>query len=464
MSKPRVVIPIVVQFSVRYALRTGLLEQMGRFAQPIVLLRWEDSKLQQEMEAIGVEVYQLPQIEFRPGYTRIKRQVDMWHRKQLRSPSTAIDAYRMKLLTPRTLRMRARDAFYRLNLKLPHKTQMLLKKEEKALQEHTNIGVFDALLQSIRADAVFSLTPYFAHEQLLLRAAEQRGIPLCTSIISFDNLTTRGWIPVVFDAYFLWNHYNADELLRGYPEALSSRIEIVGAPQFDFYWDPSYIWDEATWRARLHLPADRPVLLFGAGHYLIVPHEPHWLQQLDDAVEAGTIPEKPIILFRRHPNDPLERWVPVLERAKHVVYDDPWKNGPTNLALTNIYREDIEKLASTLAHSQVHINASSTMTVDGAIFDRPQIGPAYDDQPGRRYDRITKDLYLREHYLPITNSGGLTVVSSRDEMIGAVRSAIRNPAHGTEGRNRIVHEICTYDDGLCTDRVSRAIKAFLTRT
>lgn len=461
MSKPRVVLPMVIQFSVRYAVRTGLLERMSEYAQPIVLLRWPDAELTAELERAGVEVHALPPAEYGVGYSRIKRQLDIWHLKRLQSPSTAIDARRLKRLAPPTARSRLRDAFYGINLALPGKPAQLLAKAQKALGQHTNIRVFDALLTSLRADAVLSLTPYFQHEQLLLYAAKQRELPLCASIISFDNVTTRGWIPVIFDAYFLWNRYNEAELRRAYPEAADSTVEIVGAPQFDFYWDSSYLWDESRWRQQLGLPPGRPVILFGAGHYLIVPHEPHWLQQLDDAIQSGEIPGRPLILFRRHPNDPLERWLPVLNRASHIVADEPWASGHANPALTNIRRVDIEKLASTLAYSQVHINASSTMTVDGAIFDRPQIGPTYDDRPRRPYDQLTKELYLREHYLPITNSGGLEMVDGRDEMVAAVRSALDKREQFKDGRKHIVREICSYDDGQCTDRLNRCLRSFV---
>jgi hypothetical protein len=461
MSKPRIVIPFSVQFTTRYVVQTGLLERIAEYAQPVVLCRWDDTTLKQEVEAAGGEYHQLPRVELQTGYTRVKRQLDMWHLQRLQSPTTAIDARRNALIQGRNARQRFRDAFYRLNLALPGKPARLRERMQVAIRKYTNIEVFDTLLTTLNTDVVFSLTPYFHHEQLLLYAASQRELPLYTSIISFDNLTTRGLIPVIFDAYLVWNSYNEAELRRIYPEAHDRPVKVVGAPQFDFYWDSSYVWDEVQWRKLLKLPPDRPVILFGAGHFSIVPNEPDWLEQIDDAIEAKRIPGNPIILFRRHPNDPLDRWRSVLGRARHVVYDEPWLMGDRDQALTSIRRQDIEKLTSTLAHSVVHINASSTMTVDGAILDRPQIGPAYDDRPGGRYDRVVKELYLREHYLPITKSGGLAIVNSREEMLEAIRVAFDDPIGDTAGRKRMVREICTFDDGKCTERVSEALRAFL---
>ena len=101
------------------------------------------------------------------------------------------------------------------------------------------------------------------------------------------------------------------------------------------------------------------------------------------------------------------------------------------------------------------------MTVDGSIFDRPQIGPAYDDNPGKKYDRTARELYYQEHYLPITHSGGLDIVRNRRALIEALGSALEQPERLAEGRKRIVKEICTFDDGQSTGRVAAEVLSFL---
>jgi hypothetical protein len=128
----------------------------------------------------------------------------------------------------------------------------------------------------------------------------------------------------------------------------------------------------------------------------------------------------------------------------------------------NVRRADIERLVSSLYHSKVHINTSSTMSVDGAIFDRPQVGPAYDDRPARKFDRVTRELYLREHYLPITNSGGLTLAHDRDEFIAAVRDGLLHPETQQQGRKKMTQEICTFADGKSTQRVAGELKRFIS--
>lgn len=464
-GKKRLVIPITLQFGIRYYLRSGLLEQLEDAIQPLILLAWSDSQLEEEFRSISAEVYHLPKQQWGSDYRRIRNWLDIWHRSMLQSPSTAIDERRWLIDMPLRNKVirKTRQALVRASLVVPRNAERLLESEQRVLLEDSNYAEFEKLIRSLKADALLSLAPFHRDEEMLVRAAHNSGLPMCTAIHSFDNLTTRGWIPPVFDTYLVWNSYNAGELSRIYPSTRNNRVEIVGTPQFDFYLDPGYLWPREKWLQELSLPCERPLILFGGGPPEIVPHEPFILQQIDNAVENEEIRGNPVILFRRHPVDRIERWKPVIDSSRHIICDDPWLPGESIMHF-NIRRTDMERLVSTLYHTQVHVNTSSTMTVDGAFFDKPQIGPAYDDCPGQRYDRTTKELYLREHYLPITNSGGLTVANSREELIMAINEGLENPQNQQEGRRKIIREICTFDDGSSTRRVEEAIRRFVNES
>lgn len=460
--KPRILIPITVQFSVRYLVRTGLLNLIREYARPVIVLGWKDHVLSRELEMLGIDVYQLPSKQIGVQYSRLLAQLTQWHLLRINTPTTAIDRRRTQKMMPLTflkLRKNLRDALYYLIMQFPPYVNYLLARQKLMIWQDTNLCEYLDLVKQIMPDVVFCLTPYFIEEEFLLRAAQELEIPLCTAILSFDNLTTRPYIPVRFEKYLLWNKYNEAELHRIYPESASKSVEIVGAPQFDFYYDASYVWREEAWRSELGLPPSRPVILFGSASAIIAPQEEQWLLDIDRAIDQDKIINRPIVLLRRHPNEPAERWDWLRGRTKNVFFDEPWQGGSDVMGKTNVTRRDIEKLASTLYHSAVHINASSTMTVDGSIFDRPQIGPAYDNR--KKYHRVAYEIYLREHYLPITKSGGLEIVRSRNELIQAVNNAFQYPGRLSENRKTLVREICTYSDGLCTDRVNQALKAFV---
>jgi CDP-glycerol glycerophosphotransferase (TagB/SpsB family) len=453
-----------IQFSVRYILRTGLLDRLREVAEPVILLGWRDDELEGELKKAGVEVHTLIERRMGKRYDRIRSWINVLHKKRLATSSETVWERRADLERSAygRLRRRARKKVFHTAFSIPGSSEWLHRRERELWQTDTNVKEVRAQIDQLRPDAAFSLTPFLPNEEMALRVCEERGMPLCTSILSFDNITTRGWWAVRFDRYMVWNHYNAAELRRSYPEISASDIEIVGAPQFDFYWNPAFCWTEAEWRRQLSLPPDRPVILFAGGYFFCAPHEPRFLQQIDEAIDRGEIPENPVILFRNHPIDPIERWLPILKQAKHIVYDDPFPKGRIR-GHSNMPARDIQKLASCLLHSRVHVNIASTMAVDGAIFDRPQIAPAYDDTQSRKYEQTSRDLYSQEHYLPITRSGGLEIVHSKDELVQAVRSALEDPSRLAEERKRLVREICTFDDGRATDRVARAVRSFLTQ-
>lgn len=463
MTPPRLLITLSINFGIRYLVRTGLLAKIAHFATPVIAMTWEDAELRAELEQIGAEVHLMPEPRYGRYYTRVRREADTWHKwLQLRSPSTSIDERRALIDLPLRAQVirRARTANHLLKLTLPGAVERMLATERILLERDSNIAEFDHFLLKLRPDAAMSITPFHRQEELLLRAAERQRVPLCAAMHSFDNLTTRGWIPITFNLYLLWNRYNEAELRRAYPNAVKSRVIITGPPQFDFYGDKSYIWEEAEWRRRLKLPQGRPVILYGGGTKAIVPHEPQFLAQIDDAITVRAIPDQPIILFRRHPLDPIDRWMSVLRHAQNVVRDEPWATAET-LKFANMHAGDIAKQVSTLYHSQIHISVSSTMTLDGAFFDRPQIGPAYDDAPNKKYDRICRELYQREHYLPITNSGGIEIVKNREEMIEAFRQAHFLSKKQEVARAHMLRDMCSYTDAQCTNRIARSIFHFL---
>jgi hypothetical protein len=463
MSKPRLLVPMSLQFSVRYLLRTGLLSEINEFAQPVLLLGWKDEALARELGQQGCEVHSLPKGYWGVDYERARATVNLRHEKLRNSPSTEIRKRRQNLDRPLGLRVRRklRHTLDSMVLATPGGSARVQRRETELFWTDTNARAIERQLRGLKIDAVFSITPFLTDEEMTVRVLAEYGVPSTTAILSFDNLTTRPWIPITFDLYLLWNCHNARQLRNGYPQTAERGVKIIGSPQFDFYWKPEYLWDEKDWRGRLALPSDRPILLFAGGYFTCAPHEPQFLGQLDDAIEANEIPGKPVILFRRHPVDPMERWQKVLQRARHVVVDNPWQLGAKVLGHTNIGVDDICKLASTLYYSGVHVNVASTMTVDGAIFDKYQVGPAYDDSPSRKYNRAALECYHQEHFLPIAQSGGIDIARTRQNLIRAVRSGFTNPQQMREGRRRIVQEICTFDDGRCASRVASAVREFI---
>jgi hypothetical protein len=149
----------------------------------------------------------------------------------------------------------------------------------------------------------------------------------------------------------------------------------------------------------------------------------------------------------------------MIGNSPNVFFDSSW-TGKDEIHSADITKNDIKKLCSTLAYTDVHINLCSTMTVDGSAFNKPQIGPAYDEiNPSKEF--LLQQMYQQEHFLPIMETGGLLLATSKKSMIEYVNKALLNPGLYNKKCRIILENIITYTDGKSTDRVASVIKNFL---
>jgi len=461
-DRPRVLVAVTYGFSVRYTVPTGLLDRLGEHCTPVVGLGWDDAELAGSLRAAGHEVVRLPDARLEPGYRALRKRLQVLQHHRLRSPTTRIErAYREQDYDGRT-RVAATVRRWRdlWSVTRPGGATAAESVEPEAVRSGTNVAEFADALRSADVELVLSLTPYHDQDALLLWAARWAGTPSLTSVISFDNTTARERIAVRSERIVVWNRHNVDELHRGYPELGDEQVGVIGAPQFDLHHRPELVVDEAEWRSRLGIPADRPVVLYGAGPGFLVPGEAALVRLLDEGVDTGRIPGEPFLLVRRHPGDPAEPWRALSSELRHGRVVDPWAAG------SNPFRgwpthDDLVDQMSSFAHAAVHVNVSSSMTLDGAVFDRPQVGPRFVPGADVRAARQVRQLYDREHWWPITASGGLATADTPDELFAAVADGLTDPAARADGRRRMTEDLLTFTDGASTDRLIDEVRAGL---
>src|SRR5579883_942044 len=189
MSKPRVIIPISLQFSVRYLLRTGLLERMTQFCEPVIVLAWSDAALEKELAQVG-EVHSMIRSQWGARYERVRGVINEWHKRQFRSPSAAIRERRANLERSLRDRLHRRAQLWGRNLisMWPGAMSSIRREELRLLWNDTNVREIQRQIEALRADAVFCLTPFIPDEEALVRGASLASMPTCTAILSFDNL------------------------------------------------------------------------------------------------------------------------------------------------------------------------------------------------------------------------------------------------------------------------------------
>src|SRR3569623_2390928 len=152
MSKPRLLVPLTIQFSGRYLLRTGLLARLAEETTPVVLLGWNDAELRGEIERAGAEVHDIPSTRYGADYIAARRLIDTWHFTRLRSPTTELARRRENLpLSPRLRLIKAlRELRNRVYLNVPGYARRLHAREPAMLRSDTNFDAHNHLMHQLR--------------------------------------------------------------------------------------------------------------------------------------------------------------------------------------------------------------------------------------------------------------------------------------------------------------------------
>lgn len=454
--KKRIIVPIVGQGSIIHIIRTGMLEKMRSFCEPVVIMLWHQEDLAEELKNMGVEVHIMPPYQVSNTYKSLRLKINYWYLYfRLKTPGTVIQKKYASKFRPakNVLKKKVKETLLWLRLKTnPNYIHSLIRQENDLLLIESTYRSYYNFVTQLNANGIFTVTPFLHEVELVARILKTQGGCLVASIHSFDNVTKRGWPAIFFDRYFVWNKYNKAELERintGFKK--QDVITIAGAPQFDFHYKKDFCWTREVWLQKLGLPANKKIILYAGGSANLYPNEPQYLQDIVKAFESGQIKADAIILFRCHPLDAIERWQNWVGPSPYVFYDH---KAPSKLKLdyNNFTVEDEQRLISTLKHTDIHINLCSTMAVDGSIFNKPQIAPYYDDA-NKSAEEWLRAYYRQEHYVPIVNSKVLNMAFDKEALADYINKALQNPSAYNTHCIDCVKEIATFNDGKSTDRV-----------
>ncbi|HEX6809379.1 MAG TPA: hypothetical protein VF118_15435 [Gemmatimonadaceae bacterium] len=286
-------------------------------------------------------------------------------------------------------------------------------------------------------------------------AARDLGIPIVTSILSFDNLTSRSVIPP-YDHYFVWHEGMRAQLLRLYPDTPPEHVTVTGTPQFDFHRDPAYRRPRTETLAALGVPADARYVLYAASFVGLAPDEPELVRRIAELMQHTPALRHLWLVVRIHPLETRERWRPVTDVFPNVVVQTAWERPPDRDGWTLATPADQARLVSALAHAEMCVNVASTMTLDAALLDRPVIGIDFSTEP-RAPRGIMYEEYGVEHYRPLVERGGLRVAKSWNDLAAFMDSAVTDPARDRMQRAHMVEYECGRADGCAADRLTAAL-------
>lgn len=331
---------------------------------------------------------------------------------------------------------------------------------EKLLLSYPRSEEAEERLADDKPDVILSTGPFQFEQPGIFYIAKKLGIPTLAYIPSWDNITTKNRMVYKYDGYIVWNEHIKDELHEFYPHTEDCPVYVVGAPQFDVFYQDRFYQSKEDFCLGQNLDPKLPIIVYAIG-------SPNFLQEHHGAVNlAQRVMEgelgKVQMLVRPHPIHDKAEMKELFDPYKPAVQLQKYSQAREELAKRTQDEKQIIEWVNTFRHADVVVNLSSTVTVDAAIFDKPVVNLDFDPQPGQAHQQLIKDVNHKwNHFKPIAESGGVWLVNDFDELENAVRTYLREPDLHQENRRWVVEYVCRFLDGRCGERMADAIKDFV---
>ncbi len=311
-----------------------------------------------------------------------------------------------------------------------------------------------------------AINPYFAlstsfvvnTEWPLFRLLHAYHVKIVTHILSFDNLTSRGYLPIkIFDKFLVWNAKMGNELTSIY-NISTERITITGTPQFDFHVQQKHIQSREWLQAKLDLGM-APYIIYCANHHILTPDEPQLVQKILDAFQNNVTLRSYQFVLRLHPMDDYDRWDKLLTDYPFIRVSYPWSHAnKKTLFWGEPSTEDLEIFSNTLRYCELVINIASTVSIDAAILDKPIVCVGFSSNSENKFSSLYYNFHYSDHYKPIMKTGATPLSTTLENLLALSVEGIENPLHLSEKRAQMVRLLCGDIDGKAADRVLDSLK------
>jgi len=250
-----------------------------------------------------------------------------------------------------------------------------------------------------------------SRENEYLRAAQKLGIPVLYSMVSWDNISTKGTFHGQPDYSVVWNEPLALELnqLHGFPR---ERTFITGAPRFDHLLTPldGRLLPRAEFSRQAGLDENKEYVVYVGSTFLITSdHKKNNDESVLVAAMADALAKDPRtqdvnILFRPHPTNStfLEKL-----RARNLLNVVIF---PASSELPDT-EEKRRRFHNSIFHSIAVAGVNTTAFLEAAALDRPCITIETQN---------SSETQMLPHFHHLADAGILESASSADELVDVI--------------------------------------------
>ncbi|OGQ81407.1 MAG: hypothetical protein A2289_05805 [Deltaproteobacteria bacterium RIFOXYA12_FULL_58_15] len=309
---------------------------------------------------------------------------------------------------------------------------------------------FDAVLTAHRPDLVVTGTPGVdPRDAHLVRAAHRHRITTATVMLSWDNLTSKGYVSDWPNHLLVWSDLMAEEAIHyhGFPRG---NIHWCGAAQFDHYSGFREAFDRDTWRKAHGVPTDAGLIVYGTINPAIMPHELEVVREIVSAVRGKRFSRPVYLWIRLHPQIVKGVYARSLEPYLQLGGPDVHVEVPpvqSGQLAWDLPKADSQHLASLLAAADIVATPCSTLVIDAACVGTPSINVFFDGPNSVAQEWSARRFEVYTHYAKLIATGGIHNAYSLDDFIRLANRSLNGEISHTEGLRAIVEQQLNRLDG-----------------
>ena len=321
--------------------------------------------------------------------------------------------------------------------------------------QKNEVNKYLKVLDREKPDLVLSTNVYSDSEAALIKAARKRKIFTLGIPKSWDNSNKNG-LRAKTDVMFVWSEFMADEVIK-YQNYKDKKVKILGIPQFDDYTDKNLIMNRKEFCEIYELDPGRRIIFFGSEGKLL-PTDAEIADIIYEDILTNKFNEPSQLLVRPHfgyKDDDL-KFKSLFGRDRVVV--DRLNNPSDCFRDSWDYSSEFTKrFVNCLYHSDVIVSTYSTLTLDGAAFDKPLINIAFDGRKFVPYDRSVARWEMATYFKKVLNTGAVWNVNNVSELRNAINSYLDNPSKLSKERELLRARFCFKIDGQSGKRFANEV-------
>ena len=253
------------------------------------------------------------------------------------------------------------------------------------------------------------------------KAAQSLNIPVIASLLSWDNLTSKGTYQVMPDWLFVWNKNLLEEAVQIH-DFEPRRVFVTGAPVYDPWFDLKPSLEREVFYAQLGLELSRPYVLYLCSSKSISDRETELIQMLIAHFLEMEEKYRPYLVVRPHPFK--EMGTEGIEHDWVKIFPKGGQRPDTDEARSIYY--------NSLYHSAAVIGVNTTGFLESAILDKPCltiITPV-----------TSRGQEMRAHFKHLMDAGYIEVAKSFPELVAKIEKNISGTDIGKEKRAKFVNQ------------------------